>query len=296
MELRHIRYFVAVAEELHFGRAASRLNISQPPLSQQIQSLEYELGTKLFFRTKRVVTLTKSGELLLGESYKLLEQAKRIKRIAKRAEAGEIGEIQIGIITSACFEVLPNILDLLRRKHPKVGFSVKEYDTADALPALIDGVLDIGLVRVDRVTSPLKGIPLKEDYLVVALPERHKLSSKDKINITEIKNETFVMFAREVSPLFYDSIMSALNQAGFTPELLHKTNSIQTQTAFVASGLGVALVPSTTKRQNIPGIVYKDLNEYIPLTDISLVWNAQSTSNLTKGIINTIQNKNFRSL
>lgn len=295
MELRHIRYFVTVAEELHFGRAALRLNISQPPLSQQIQSLEYELGTKLFYRTKREVSLTKSGELLLGESYRLLEQAQRIKRIAKRAEAGEIGEIQIGIVTSACFEILPNVLDLLRQNHPKVGFSIKEYDTADALPALVDRVLDIALVRVDQVNLPLKGIPLKEDYLVLTLPKGHKLNSKEKISIAEIKNETFIMFARDVSPLFYDSIMAALKQEGFIPEILHVTNSIQTQAAFVASGLGIALVPSATKRQNIPGIVYKDLSENIPLTDISLVWNTQSKSNLTQRIVSTIQNIKFRS-
>ena len=132
--------------------------------------------------------------------------------------------------------------------------------------------------------------------MVIALPEGHKLSSDDKINITEIKDETFIMFAREVSPLFYDSIIAALNQKGFIPELLHTTNSIKTQTAFVASGLGVALVPSTTKRQNIPGVIYKDLSDLIPLTDISLVWKAQSSSNLTDGIIHTLQNMNFRSL
>jgi len=293
MELRHIRYFVTIAEELHFGKAASRLNISQPPLSQQIQSLENELGTKLFYRTKRKVSLTKSGELLLVESYHLLEQAKRIIRIARRAEAGEIGEIRIGIISSACFEVLPNILNLLRREHPKVGFSVKEYDTADALHSLIDGILDIGLVRVDRVKLPLKGIPLKEDYLVIALPEGHKLSSNNNISLNDIKNETFIMFAREVSPLFYDSILAALNQAGFIPELLHTTNSIQSQTAFVASGLGVALVPSTTKHQNIHGVIYKELNNRISLTDISLVWNAQSTSSLVDSIVNTLQSTNL---
>lgn len=295
MELRHIKYFVTIAEELHFGRAASRLNISQPPLSQQIQNLEFELGTKLFFRTKREVSLTKSGELLLGESYRLLEQARRIKLIAKRAEAGEIGEIRIGIITSACFEVLPTILGILRQKHPKVGLNIKEFDTADALPALIDGILDFGLVRVDKVKSPLKGVPLKEDYLVLAIPDGHPLSSKSKINITEIKNETIIMFAREVSPLFYDSIMAALNRVEIIPELIHITNSIQTQTAFVGSGLGVALVPSTTKRQNLPGIVYKDLNESIPLTDISLIWNSQKTTNLTESIVNTIRSIEFRS-
>ncbi|MCG8616010.1 MAG: LysR substrate-binding domain-containing protein, partial [Desulfobacterales bacterium] len=256
MELRHIKYFVTVAEELHFGRAASRLNISQPPLSQQIQNLEYELGTKLFFRTKREVSLTKSGELLLREAYQLLEQAKRIKRIAKRSEAGEIGEIRIGIITSACFEVLPTILDRLRKTHPKVGFNVKEYDTADALPAIADGVLDVGLVRVNKVNPPLKNRPLKDDYMVLALPEGHHLISKDKVGVADIKNETFIMFARDVSPLFYDSIMGVLRNQGLIPELVHTTNSIQTQIAFVGSGLGVALVPSTTKRQNIPGIVY----------------------------------------
>ena len=290
MELRHIRYFVAIAEELHFGKAAKRLNISQPPLSQQIQKLENELGTMLFRRTKRDVTLTKSGEILLKESYRLLEQANRIKRLAKRAEAGEIGEVSIGSISSACFEVLPAMLDILREKHPNVGFTVHEFDTADALPALINGTLDLGLVRLNTVKSPLEIIPIKEDNLVLAMPTGHPLSEHSKININDIKNETFTMFSREVSPAFFDYIMGALNHVGFSPELIYKTNSIQTQIAFVASGLGVALVPSTTKRQHIPGIEYRELDTPIPLIDISLVWNPQIASKLIHNILETMDN------
>ena len=292
MELRHIRYFVTVAEELHFGKAAKRLNISQPPLSQQIQKLEYELGTTLFRRTKREVALTKPGQIVLKESYRFIEQANRIKRLAKRAEAGEIGEVIIGCILSACFEVLPAMLDILRKKHPNVGFAVHEYDTADALPALINGTLDLALVRLNTVNSPLAITPLKEDNLLLAMPSGHAFSKQNKININDVKNETFIMFSREVSPVFYDYIMGALNHAGFSPELIHKTNSIQTQTAFVASGLGIALVPSTTKRQHLPGIVYRELDTPIPLIDISLVWNPQIASKLIHSILETM-NKHF---
>jgi DNA-binding transcriptional LysR family regulator len=244
----------------------------------------------LFRRTKRDVALTKSGEILLKESYRLLEQADRIKRLAKRTEAGEIGEVNIGSISSACFEVLPTMLDIFREKHPNVGFTVHEFDTADALPALINGTLDLGLVRLNTVKSPLEIIPLKEDYLVLAMPTGHYLSEQSKIKINDIKNETFTMFSREVSPAFFDYIMGALNHAGFSPELIYKTNSIQTQIAFVASGLGVALVPSTTKRQHIPGIEYRELDTPIPLIDISLVWNPQIASKLIRSILETMDN------
>lgn len=287
MDLRHIRYFVAIAEELHFGRAAERLGISQPPLSQQIQALERELGIELFRRTKRAVALTKAGEALLPEAYRLLDQAARVKGAAKRAGSGEIGRLYLGCVASACFDVLPPILDRFSREHPDVGVTVREYDTADAIPAVMEGRLDLGLVRIDAVPAPLRLAPLRRDRFVVALPERHRLVRQRRVALGDLRGETFIMFARRVSPRFYDSVIAAFIHAGFSPDLAHESGSIQTQAAFVACGLGVALVPSTTQRLRMPGVVYRELTELIPLTDIALVWNAGTASPLVARMVET---------
>jgi DNA-binding transcriptional LysR family regulator len=289
MDLRHVRYFVAIAEELHYGRAAERLGISQPPLSQQIQALERELGTELFRRSKRSVSLTKAGEALLPEAYRLLDQAARVKSLAKRAEAGEIGRLFLGCVASACFEILPPILGRFARANPEIGVTVREFDTADAIPALAEGRLDLGLVRIDAVAAPLRILPLRRDRFVIALPVAHRLAGQRRVALDDLRDEPFVMFARRVSPRFFDSIIAAFIRAGFSPDLTHETSSIQSQVAFVACGLGVALVPSTTRRMRLPGVVYRDLRETIPLTDIALVWNGETASTLVTRMVDVVR-------
>jgi DNA-binding transcriptional LysR family regulator len=289
MNLKQALYFATVAEELHFGRAAQRLSMSQPPLSQQIKALEEELDVMLFHRTKREVRLTKAGAGILPEAYRLLEQADRLKKVARRVRTGEYCQVFIGCVSSACFDLLPTILHRFDIDCPGLTVSVKEYDTADALPAIVDGRLDFGLVRIDKVEAPLSHIPLRQDHFVVALPNDHVLARKKRVALADLGGENFTMFSRLASPRFYDSIIAAFLKAGFSPSITHETNSIQTQTAFVACHLGVALVPSITKKLMMPGVVYRDLNETIPLTDISLVWNEARQSELHRRIIDSVQ-------
>lgn len=285
MELRHVERFVAVAEELHFGRAAKRLGISQPPLSQQIQALEHEIGAPLFERTKREVRLTKAGEAMLVEAYRLLDQAERVRRAARRASAGEIGRLNLGCVTSAFYQILPPILDRFRAKYPEVGLSLREVDTADAVPDLASGRLDFGFIRLDAVEPPLKMRPLRRDAFVAALPVGHPLARHRSLELKDLAREEFVIFSRKVSPRFYDSIVNACLGAGFSPNIGHESTSILSQVGFVACGLAVGLVPRSVKHLHMPGVVYRELDETIPLTDIALVWRDSSVSELARQFI-----------
>lgn len=289
MELRHIQRFVVVAEELNFGRAARRLGISQPPLSQQIQALEHEIGARLFDRTKRSVRLTKAGEAMLLEAYRLIEQGKRVRRAARRASAGEIGRLSIGCVTSAFYQILPPILDRFRAKYPEVGLSLREIDTADAIPDLQSGALDFGFIRLESVKAPLKLHPLRRESFVVALPAVHRLANRRKLSLSDLKQEEFVIFRRKVSPHFYDSIINACLRAGFSPNIAHESTSILSQVGFVACGLAVALVPRSVKQLQMPGLVIRDLTEDIPLTDIALVWRDSPESELATRFISVAE-------
>jgi DNA-binding transcriptional LysR family regulator len=289
MELRHIQRFIAVAEELHFGRAAQRLGISQPPLSQQIQALEAEIGAKLFERTKREVRLTKAGEAMLVEAYRLVDQGERVKRAARRASAGEIGRLTLGCVTSAFYQILPPILDRFRAKYPEVGLSLREVDTADAVPDLQAGRLDFGFIRLDAVEEPLKMLPLRRDAFVAALPEKHALARRRKLALKDLAQEDFVIFARRVSPRFYDSIVNACLSAGFSPSIAHESTSILSQVGFVACGLAVALVPRSVKHLHMPGVTFRELDQTIPLTDIALVWRSAPVSELAQRFIDVAE-------
>lgn len=289
MELRQIERFVAVAEELHFGRAAQRLGMSQPPLSQQIQALERELGTRLFERTKREVRLTKAGEAMLAEAHRLLDQGDRFRRTARRASTGEIGQLSLGCVTSAFYQILPPILDRFRLICPEVGLSLVEVDTADAMPDLITGRLDLGFIRLDAVDPPLQMRPLRRDTFVAALPAGHRLARRRKLSLQDLAREEFVIFKRKVSPRFYDSIIDACLRAGFSPDISHESMSIISQVGFIACGLAVGLVPRSIQHMHMPGVVYRNLDENIPLTDIAMVWRSPPLSELTKRFIDVAE-------
>lgn len=289
MELRHVERFVAVAEELHFGRAAKRLGISQPPLSQQIKALEREIGAPLLERTKREVRLTKAGEAMLAEAYHLLDQAARVRRAARRGSVGEIGSLRLGCVTSAFYQILPPILDRFRAQYPDVGLSLKEVDTADAVPDLVNGRLDFGFIRLDAIEPPLKMRPLRRDSFVAALPVGHALARRRNLALKDLAREEFVIFARKVSPRFYDSIVNACLQSGFSPNIGHESTSILSQVGFVACGLAVGLVPRSVKHLHMPGVIYRELNENIPLTDIALVWRDSPLSELAQRFIDVAQ-------
>ena len=260
MELRHVKYFLAVAEELHFGRAARRLHISQPPLSQQIKALEDELGARLFERTKHRVKLTQAGEAMRIEAYRLLEQADRVRNAVQMPGNGIEEHLDIGFVSSAIFGILPRLMELLQKRRPEIRPTLRGQETYAALGALMDGKLHFGFIRVDKVSAPLKLKLVMRDHFIVALPEGHGLARYRKVPIKRLATTPLAIYSREVSRRPFDAIVAACHKAGFNPNFAHQGPSIESQIGIVACGLGVALVPSQIRNWRIPGVVYRELD------------------------------------
>lgn len=272
MELRHIRYFVAVAEELHFGRAAARLHIAQPPLSAQIQQLERELGVQLFDRTSRRVTITKEGQVFLGEAYLLLEQHERALKAVHQASSGLAGRIEVAGVSSAFDDILPALIPRFRATHPDVVLFLQELDTAEAVSGLAQGTIDVAFVRIERGNEHIEVRPLRRETFAVALPRNHRLAALEEVSLQDLAAEPFVMPLRGVSDQYYDQLLEACRQAGFTPRIAHQSKSIQSQVGFVACGLGVALVPRTHRLGQTGHVVLVPIRDDIPMTEMAVAW------------------------
>ena len=261
MELRHLRYFAAVASELHFGRAALRLHIVQPALSKQIAALERELGVQLLERSKRRVSLTEAGHPFLEEVTDILSRVDRAARIAQLAAQGQLGRLTIGFIGPAVESVLPEILLEFRTRFPGVNLTLEEMTSADQVRALHDGTIDVALVRL-----PLddRGIELREilaEPIIAALPKTHPLASKRTLEMGSLADESFVAIPRDREPGLRDLCVAACRQAGFNPTIAQEALNIHVLLGLVAGGLGVALVPSSVQNLNRTGVVYRPLRD-----------------------------------
>jgi DNA-binding transcriptional LysR family regulator len=288
MELRHLSYFVAVAEELHFGRAAQRLGISQPPLSQQIKQLERDVGAPLFNRNKHSVSLTNAGRAALKEAYQLLEHADRVKVIARQVHLGVDSRLNIGCSSSALFEALPPVLESLRATHPGIGYSVEDYETAAALPALLTGKLDAAFIRVEHVERPLEARCYVRDHYIAAIPSRHRLSHAKIISLKWLVDEPLVIYKRRLEPRTHDHIVSACRNEGFNPNLVFQSPSMQSQLAMVACGLGIAIVPNLVRHWRIPRVVYRPLQTTIEATNISVVWDSRRQAKTLDALLRVV--------
>lgn len=272
--MRHLWLFLAVAEEQHFGRAAQRLGMSQPPLTEQIQTLEAALKVKLFDRNRRGAQLTPEGAAILPYVRKLVEQMEQLELAVREAAAGQIGLLTIGAISSAMLEVLPPLLEEFRQSHPGITVAVKEIDSADAVPMLRAGEIDVAFARLDQVDDEqIATTPLEEDRLAVALPKDHRLADATHVPLASLSQETFVMFAREVSPDYFDSLTAACRAHGFTPRVLHMVRSVASQVAFVGCGQGVALVPYSLRRLAPENVAVLPLEEILNVVTAAMAWN-----------------------
>jgi DNA-binding transcriptional LysR family regulator len=258
MELRHLRYFVAVAEELHFGRAAERLHIAQPPLSQQIRRLETELGVELFRRNRRRVRLTDAGRLLLEQSRPLLAQADDLERLLGRAGAGEIGRLTIGFVGSASYQVLPAVLHEFRNRFPEVELRLEEGTTEEQVPALLSGRIDVGLVRPPVADDAIKLTPLVTERLIAALPEGHPLAKRATVPVAALAQEPFVLTPRRITGL-YEDVIGVCRAAGFSPQVVQEASEWQTIIGLVSAGIGVSLVPESVATFRRPRVAYRPL-------------------------------------
>jgi len=289
MELRHLRYFITVAEELHFSRAAERLKIAQPPLSQQIRALEEELGVQLFKRTKRRVQLTEAGLVFLEETRTQVEQA---VRAAQRASRGEIGRLGVGVNSSATHSFLPEILRVFRERFPCVELVLHELASYQQVQGIRDNRIDIGFLWLPNINdSALSFMSIWREPVIVALPETHLLANLPEIPLTALVGEPFVLPPRQLGPGFYSQIISLCQQAGFSPKVVQEAMLMQTIVSLVAGGVGVALVPASLQSLQRVGVVYKALQGQTPELEMAVVWRQDNSSQILQEFLKVVREK-----
>lgn len=270
-ELRHLRYFVAVAEELHFGRAAQRLHIAQPGLSQQIQALEAELGVLLLARTRRRVELTAAGQVFLEESCRALAQVERAESLARRAASGEIGRLTIGGTESATWVVLPELIREFRRRYPNVDLAIREMPSPVQLAALRNAELDVGFVRPPISTEGLVARTVLKERLGILLPKAHPLAKRSEIPIAALHDQPLVVHPGRPSG-WADFMIGICRHAGFEPRIAQEASETATAVSFVAAGLGLTIVPVSLKALVRPGVVYRPVSNPAPTAQLLLVY------------------------
>jgi DNA-binding transcriptional LysR family regulator len=283
MELRHLHYFIAVAEELHFSRAAQRLHISQPPLSQQIRGLEDELGVKLFERT------TEAGKVFLEHSYGVLAQLEQAIEVTQRIGRGEVGRLAIGFVGSATYSVLPDILRVFREQFPAVELQLHELTTQEQIQALHHKQVDVGIVRSAIIEPGLSTECVLQESLVLALPQTHPLSAQTKVSLYALADESFILFPAKMGPIFYEQIINICQQAGFRPKVAQEAIQMQTIIGLVAAGLGIAFVPASLQNFHRSGVIYRSLQEQTPKTGLYLAWQQHDSSPVIRAFLGLAQ-------
>ena len=288
IELRHLRYFLVVAEELHFSRAAERLYIAQPPLSQMIRRLEHELGVTLFHRTKREVALTDAGVIFLEEAKRTLAQAEHAIRSVRRAHRGELGRLVVGFIGSAAYSVLPPIVRRFREQYPDVDLTLQELSTVQQVHGLRDGSLQVGFLRPFKQEPTLRCKVVLRESLVIALPEHHRLSQHAKIAMRLLVDEPFVVFPRSLAPELYDQIISLCQRARFTPRIVQEAMQLPTIVSLVAAGIGVAVIPASLQNLGRAGVSYRTIREATPKAELAVAWRPERSSPLLQPFLDVV--------
>jgi DNA-binding transcriptional LysR family regulator len=245
VELRHLQSFVAVAEELHFGRAAERLSMAQSPLSRHIRELERELGARLFERSTRSVVLTNAGEVLLNEAREILARVERARWLVQQAEFGEVGQLHVGFIASAAYDIVPDLLVRYRAHYPNVEIVPHHMSVSEQIEALRARRLHLGIVRRPVAGDPLLFEPLHADHVILAVPRSHRFAERDRIPLEELRDEPFVFLRRQPWPGYYDMLIGACQRAGFSPRIVQETPDLVTLIGLVATGVGVAFAPAS---------------------------------------------------
>lgn len=273
MKLHFLRYFVVLAEELHFGRAASKLAITQPPLSNAIKSLEGELDVKLLIRDSKHVELTQAGEAFLEEARQILEQVARASNVAKIVSKGMRGRLEIGVTGSLIYREVPTIVRQFNAAMPDVDVVLREMSSADQLNDLLRGQIHAGFINASTVPPQLAALPMREDEFVLCLSDDHPNAQDESVDLRQLANERFVMFSRDVAPANHDNVIAIFSRAGIQPKLAHAARQWLTIVAMVANGLGVSLVPHTLARSRVHGVKFVRISGEQVLAPAMLVWN-----------------------
>ena len=292
MELRHLRYFVAVAEELHFGRAAQRLRIAQPPLSRQIRDLEREVGAPLFERHARGVELTPAGQAFLPEARLTLAQAERSVRTAQRAAQGETGRLRVGFVEAATWSgILPEVLGFFRMHLPNIGLSLFEMDVQEQADAFRDGRIDVGLLHGTPPDAgrTLQVEPLYNDPMVAAVPHVHRLAAKSRLTLADLAAEPFVLFPRPRGPELYDALIARCRTAGFSPRIVQDAEGWHTIAGLVAAGVGVAFVPRSLAQHARPRVAYRPVRDLGVELAMAVAWRRDRQSPVRERFVTSLR-------
>ena len=272
MELRHLQYFLVVAEELNFSRAALRLHIAQPSLSQQIRQLERELETELFDRSVRPIRLTNAGRLLHGNASNIVTEAEETAREVRRAGRGEVGRLRVGYSYGGLYDLVLALLRRLREAWPDTNMVIHQLAEREQLPALRTRRVDIVLGRVtEPLTSDVVAMPLRDEKLIAILPANHALATEPTVRLADLRSEPFVMFPRRLEPVVFDNYIQACLNAGFTLRLGHEVSDAQTQALAIAAGLGVGLTGDHLALR-FPELVYLPVEPAITIAKIAAIW------------------------
>ena len=258
MDLRQLRYFLTVSEELHFGRAAERLGIAQPPLTLTIQKLERELGCELFLRGRQT-QLTEAGTKLAEEARLVLDQAEHAAESTRRVARGESGELRVGVPPSVMLTKLPAAIRMYRLRYPKVAFTLREMGTAAIERALVDRTIDLGFLRESRGPQSLRSDLFLTEPLVAVLPAIHPLAKQKALRLQALRKEPFVFFPRRIGPAFYDVLLGECGDAGFVPNIVQEATQWQTVISLVEAGMGVSVAPACVEKFAWSGVVYHRL-------------------------------------
>lgn len=292
MELRHMRYFVAVAEELHFTRAAERLHISPPSLTEQIQGLERELGVRLFLRSKRAVALTDAGSRFLEEARTTLHQAARAELVARRAGRGELGKVAIGYVSSAsCTGVLATTITAYRYTHPMVSINIHKSETSRQLEQLTEGRLDIGFLRPPaRYPVGITAVIVAEQAVLVVLPSQHPLAAtSDSIAPSTLADENFIAPDFEMEAGIYQHTAELGRRGRFAPRLVARAPDFFTIVSMVAAGFGIAVVPQSCNCIQIPGVAYRPLASQMRLAELAAAFRRDERAPAVKMFIEQLR-------
>jgi DNA-binding transcriptional LysR family regulator len=293
LELRQLRYFVAVAEELHFGRAAARLHMTQPPLSQAIAALEDLLGAPLFLRNRRTVELAAAGIALLPEARRLLAQADALPELAQRAAGGQAGRLALAFVTSCDYSVLPPFLRRYSERYPDVHLSLLEATSDVQAEELLRGRIDAGLLippLPDKAKDELDYMKVLDEPLILCAPAGLAALADDKpVRLQDLPRLPLIIFPREISPALHDAILACFRAAGITPVIGQLAIQMQTIVSLVSAGMGLALVPQSVANLMRPGVEYRALADPTPLVETGIAWRRDNPSPVLQGFLELLR-------
>ena len=277
MEFRQLRYFVSVAQELHFGKAAERLDITQPALSKQIRVLETKIGVELFTRTKRTVNLTPAGEVFLIQAQQLLQQADQAIALARRTALGEMGRLTIGFTPTATYTVLPELISRFQSRYPQVEIEMLELATEAQVTALNQNEIDLGFLHPPIDSRGLEIYPLLSEEFVAVLPPQHHLVSKQSLSIQDLAPESFILHPRSEGKFLYDEFCKLCRQVGFKAKIVKEVGSHQTRVCFVAAGMGITFIPAGLQTLIGDNLICKPMQNLSLKLEFAAAWRSAAT-------------------